>query len=193
MMDIKKIPPQVVPYMESIPAIMRGALSRVAGNYYGMLGSGQATSTATVAKDKIYAIPFLVLKEETFNGIAIYVNTGSEGNARLGIYADNGQKPEALVLDAGTVNTSTSGVKAIAINQALSPGLYWLVALFSSTPSVSVCAYHISLLGIGNVSLAHNGNVTFYYSTQTYGELPATHPAVDVTTAAPIAIMLKRA
>ena len=64
----------------------------------------------------------------TFDRIACNVTIGA-ANAlvRLGIYTSNSNGvPSSLVLDAGTADASTSGVKQITINQQLTAGDYWL-------------------------------------------------------------------
>ncbi len=183
-MDIKRIPPLVIPYSPVIPGIM--SQKRVAGQIYGALGVSGNVSVSTAVINKIYATPFLVLEDETFDRIAIYCNNGAAGNARLGIYANTDGYPSNLILDAGAVDTTDSGSKAISINQALSPGLYWLVALFSGTPGISAHSSSINLLGLSAAGYA-------YLTTQEYGELPATHPTPAPSTALLPFINLRRA
>jgi hypothetical protein len=129
---------------------------------------------------------------ESFDRIAIAVATVAAGNARLGIYADNNFKPGALVLDAGAVDTTDAGNKEITINQALQPGLYWLVVLYDATPVVRAPSYSINLLGFGSTSIG-SGSVFGAYTTQAYGALPDPHPTPTMVNATCHGIPLKRA
>lgn len=180
-MDIKKTPPQVVPYIPAIPGFLAGLYNRVAGDYCGVTGSPATVTIETVVADKIYAYPFLVLKSEAFDRISIYINTLSVGNARLGIYNNvvEGVKPGTLVLDAGEIDTGTTGLKEIVINQVLEPGLYWLAILYSATPVVKSTGAVLlapNIFGITGNNADAGGNYAMYYTAQSYGALPATHP-----------------
>lgn len=111
------------------------------GNEY-YLGGCQATrpifSTLAVTADRLYALPFYIPSAPNIaDRIAIRVTTLSAGNARLGIY-DNGNNlsPGALLLDAGAVSTSSTGIKTVTIRKGLTRGLKWLVVVFSVTPTV---------------------------------------------------------
>lgn len=83
--------------------------------------------------NNIYAYPLIVdegMQGLPFARIAIYMSSAGPANSgcRLGIYesAYGGVSWGDLVLDAGVVDTTTTGLKEITISQALSPGLYWL-------------------------------------------------------------------
>ncbi|HEX6912590.1 MAG TPA: hypothetical protein VF142_19445 [Longimicrobium sp.] len=82
-----------------------------------------AANTATAA-------PFVVPRATAFDQLALEVTTSAAGaTVRLGVYADDGDgRPGALVLDAGTVDASSIGLKTRAAAFTLQPGLYWLVA-----------------------------------------------------------------
>jgi len=193
-METLKTPPQVVPYMPVIPGLQFYATMRASGEYYGALGAAGPITPITMVADKLYCIPFLVLKTETFNGIAIDVQTLSAGNARLGIYNDNGAcAPGTLLVDAGAVDTGTTGAKEIVINQSLQPGLYWLAAIFNATPKVYGPTTIPNLLGLKTPSVASCGCYSWYYTTQVYGELPTPHPAPTLYGSSPCGISLKRA
>jgi hypothetical protein len=80
----------------------------------------------------LYAIPFWVGATATYDRIATNIGTAGSAGAvtRLGIYnvAASGL-PGTLVLDAGTVDSTTTGDKNITISQSLSPGVYFTVML----------------------------------------------------------------
>jgi hypothetical protein len=186
--------PQVVPNMTIIPGLFSALNNRVSGKYYGILGGSIYTSTKGLIADRLYAFPFFVVKSETFDRIAISVSTEINPSAvRLGIYYDNGLgAPAALLLDAGAIDSSTTGVKALVINQLLLPGLYWLTMLTNGAITVTAYSECIDLTGIGSSS--YISGCTNYYTPQAYGELPNPHPSPDsdILSKAP-AIALRRA
>ncbi|MFA5383995.1 MAG: hypothetical protein WC364_04925 [Eubacteriales bacterium] len=168
---------QAVPSAPIIPAIFLKALSRVSGRYYGMIGCTNYISSGVMVADKIYAMPFYVGVNESFDRIGVSVNTGS-GNAHLGLYDDNGSGlPNSLLFDTGEISVSTGGLKESIISQALTPGLYWLAGLFSGTPSVFRPWNIIDLIGLGSISVFNGGSACFYLTSQAYGSLPNPHPA----------------
>ena len=67
----------------------------------------------------------------TVDRIAVNIQgAGSAGAVvRLGIYESNNGVPGALVLDAGTVDTTSTGTKTITISQTLAAGYYYLAAV----------------------------------------------------------------
>jgi hypothetical protein len=102
-------------------------LDFVANRYYTHpFGGSELAFVSTV--NRLYLHPFQVWVTRTFDRIGVYVQTGqSSTSARLGIYSSTtANVPSALVLDAGTVSTTTNGAKEITISQQLTPGLYWL-------------------------------------------------------------------
>ena len=91
--------------------------------------------------------PIYIKESTTFTSIAAFVNSagGAGSVARLGIYnADSKGMPTTLLLDAGTVATTSTGLKAITISQTLSAGKYYL-ALVGQTAQFGtvgdVCAH----------------------------------------------------
>lgn len=193
-MEILKPTANIVPHMPAIPGLFPYVAQRVAGEYYGIMGASITSSSVAVVADKIYSAPFLVLQEETFDRIAINIGTGAVGAARLGIYASaSNSKPGALVLDAGEIaDTSTTGDKEIVIDQTLTPGLYWVVSVFSGTPSVISAANIIHILGLPG-TIATGGNSLGSYTGMAYGALPASHPTFASTSRGIPAVCLRRA
>lgn len=154
------------------------------GNYYGPFLSGGAQTTQGIASaNSLRAFPFFVPKTAKFDRIAIRVTTAGTGTtprARLGIYDDNGNVfPNKLVLDAGEVNVSTTGVKELTINVTLQTGkLYWLVLIGQDTTSLVVAATAIGDIFpiVGYESDLSGTPLSGWAVTQTYGVLPATYP-----------------
>jgi len=70
-----------------------------------------------------------------------YVGTGVAGaTVRGGIYdSDSSGFPGSLLLDAGTIDASTTGYKSIAINITLSSGRFWLAGVSQGgAPTVQI-------------------------------------------------------
>jgi hypothetical protein len=101
------------------------------------------------AAGNITFVPFVVSTTVTVSKLACYVTTAQAGSTlRMGIYSsDSNDKPANLVLDAGTVASTTTGAKYIeGLSQSLSPGLYWLASL--SVASVSNPAFMCVATGV---------------------------------------------
>lgn len=122
------------------------------GRYVTTPGS---VSTMTPANNTKYAFPFTVYASTAFSAIGINVSTLQAGSTvRLGVYADDGTgKPGNLVFDAGTVDSSSTGMKEIAITQTLPAGTYWLCAR-TSTSGVATSSTGAMPVVIGATSQA---------------------------------------
>jgi hypothetical protein len=80
----------------------------------------------------IHASYFPLFRRIRFDAIGIQITGAGAAGAlvRLGVYGDNGSLyPGSLILDAGSVDASTTDTKPIAIDLTLEPGVYWLAAL----------------------------------------------------------------
>lgn len=117
-------------------------LGTVANYYYGpATNNTTAGSTLTLGNDRIVAVPFLVgATGFTADRIGISVTTAAASTSiRLLIYNSNTAKtlPDTVLLNAGTVDSSTTGDKEITISQALAANtLYWLVVIANGAPAV---------------------------------------------------------
>lgn len=109
-----------------LPRTVRGY--KTGGALYFMCQQAGSATSSTLSNNTLYMAPVLVPHAVTVASLLVEVVT-TAGNAgstiRLGIYADNGSYPGALVLDAGTVAADSTGVKEATFTQALAPGLYW--------------------------------------------------------------------
>jgi len=152
--------------------------------YYGDAHNAyNATGNAVVA-DRLYCTPIFIGAKTTFTRIGIDVTTGAAGAARLGIYNNSADNPGALVLDAGTVDTTSTAVVEATISQELQPGWYWMASVFNATPGVRGGATSGSVgvfLGFGFSGVPGTaGEAT--YRAFTYAVLP--DPFSTVTRAA---------
>ena len=99
---------------------------------------------------------------------------GQPGSCRLGLYGDDGSgHPGRLVIDAGTVDTASAGLKRLAIDVMLDATLYWFAALGNAPASVvAPAAQAAALLGInGQAATAGDAAVPCLYRAQSFGAL----------------------
>lgn len=106
------------------------------GNWFGPY-EAPGTSSYAGTLNRLDLVSMYISQSISVNRIACMVSTGGAAGAvvRLGIFnAKPDGMPGTLLLDAGTVVATSTGVKEITISEALSPGLYYLGAV----PQVAV-------------------------------------------------------
>lgn len=102
--------------------------------YYTGSYGGAMTNAVGIDQDA-ECMPILVAVSTTFTRIACSIQAAGAGGTpvlRLGIYADDGTGvPGALVIDAGTIDATSTTAQEITFGsaQTLTPGLYWLCAV----------------------------------------------------------------
>lgn len=125
----------------------------LAGYYFTGISERAATTLALVAST-LYAIPYWVNRDIRITKLAIHVNTAAAAGkiVRIGLYRDNGAcYPGTLVIDAGTVTVDAVGVRAIDFSgtpKDLKSGLYWMVVVSDSTPTLKANTCGWSPLGM---------------------------------------------
>ena len=130
-----------------------------------------------ITANRLYAIPFFISRPMTADRIGVQVATLAAGSLRLGLYADGvNLYPGALLLDAGVVDTGTTGLKELTINQALSSGLVWLAMLANAAPSLYQVGGANRMDLLGSPTGLDTANAAWYVA-QTYGALPNPFPA----------------
>jgi hypothetical protein len=149
------------------------------------LSTNGAPTTYTSLFGKLHAAPYVSGRGGTLDRISINITTAGTvavgtGLARLGIYKATSLtdlRPGARVLDAGTVDVTTTGVKTININQALDPGqLYWFVICHDCDASDPVMRgwtlpNSMPVLGI-DPTMPSSTPLALWEATFTYGALP---------------------
>jgi hypothetical protein len=167
------------------------AMQPVSGLWVGDPWGNGGGGNSAWANGVLYAVPFIVgpgwppiLKV----GVST-ISGGSAGSlARLGLYADNGsQYPGALIVDAGTVATTSSFANAsvaLGASYTPTPGLYWKVFVQQGSASTSATLKSLNqgspLTQLAALSLDDAGNSAFVIGYQTTGQtgaLPGTFPA----------------
>jgi hypothetical protein len=116
------LPPGPTAAVAQIPVTFKGV-----GFYKAPLG----TSTATINsyQTQQHLAPMFFDRTCTIDRIGIEVTTGSAATTvRLGIYSPdpNSGLPRRLLLDAGTVDSSSTGFKEIVVNLDIPVGLVWV-------------------------------------------------------------------
>jgi len=146
-----------------------------ATRYFTASEGATAITTLALTANRLYAIPFFCPQTFVMGQIDIYVSTAGTGNARMGIYEDNGKVyPGKLLLDAGEVSIASTGVKGITVTKKLRGGkLYWLALVSNGTPTVRASAVGSNLsIFFGLDSTLGTAWGTFYYVSFTYAALP---------------------
>lgn len=158
------------------PTISRAGLS-LGGWHPSRFHGGQATApnstqTLALAANTLYAIPFAVGDTATFVRIGIDVTAADAGKAaRLGIYTWADGVPTGRVLDAGTVSVATTGIKEIAISQALNAGMYGLTLVSDGAPTIR--ANDLAPMATFAIGTATPGTADYRLTRGfTYGALP---------------------
>ena len=92
----------------------------------------------------------------------LFVDTTPNGKVRLGVYADNGGWPGALLLDAGEVSAANGWVSISGLNLSVTQNTYyWLAFTMQSTNIV-----------VDQSGQANQSNF-WVYTNSTYGPLPS--------------------
>jgi hypothetical protein len=90
---------------------------------------------------------------------------------RLGIYGDSNGSPGSLLVEAGAIDSSTTGFKELTISQTLAPGRYWIAAVAQGgTPTVDIITGMSPYVGKPSGA---SGHTTAYHITGVSGALPA--------------------
>lgn len=143
------------------------------GHYY--FSQGLGTTNATPTLNGMTLVPFSLSTSTTFTKISVYVNVlNASGLVRLGIYNTGSDGlPSSRLLDAGTVDTTSTGVRTITINQTLSAGNYWLAAAPQTATTAMTCKTSSGHLpGVSFTTNPGNASITGYVVSSVSGALP---------------------
>jgi hypothetical protein len=152
-----------------------------APRYYTTPNTGTALTNSTIVVNTLYALPLIIENAVTIDQLLINVTTaGASSSVRVGIYDDNNNAPDQLVVDGGAITTATTGVKTYATGLPISipPGLYWVVCVCNATAPVLRGFNVTGLIPILGADVTLPTTQGFGYSVAfTYGALPTTFPA----------------
>jgi len=133
----------------------------------------------------------------TIDQMALNVTSGVSGNARVGIYADDGNGyPGALVVDCGGASTASTQVNTYTGNlpTTLPPGNYWLVHVGDAAPTLRCFAVASMAPVLGFTSTLPTTPSLGWTVSFNYAALPDPFPAnASVITATPIPCVFLRA
>lgn len=154
----------------------RGAAVGFKSGVYYTVPAPNVTTVGTAQGD-CRAVGLKVDKTTSFDRIACEVTTAGTGTSvmRLGIYADDGGGyPGALLLDAGTIDATSTGSKQITIAVTLTPGVWWLpVSPQTITGSPVLRGTNSPYLIAPKVSLTDSAGFNSWKQTGITGALPA--------------------
>lgn len=151
------------------------------GEYHLFTPGVESYSNYTLVADRVYSHPIIVVRDITIDRMAIQVSAGAAGSVRLGIYNDgNNLHPGSLLLDAGTIDVSTTGMKELSLvsDQALAKGIYHVAWLSDVTPQLKADRVDTMLLGV-SASVLYNPQCQ-WYAAQIYGALPNPFPSATL-------------
>ncbi len=167
--------------------------------WYSSPNTGTALTTGAPTVNRLRAIPFVVSKVMTVDQMAVNVTTaGTASNVRVGIYADNGNNyPGALVVDAGTAVTTSTGVKTFTtgLPVTLDPGLYWLAHTADGSAAATLRTFAVASLHpvLGYASTLPTNAQFGWDVSRTYAALPNPFTAgAAAITAVPIPAIFVR-
>lgn len=147
------------------------------------------TTAAGHANGTFYPVPWDLAEPVDVDRFTVEVTTaGTAGSVhRLIAYADDGTgtRPGSLLLDAGTVDTTTTGLKTLTVAVTLPLGRVWLAAVCQGAPStVPVIRHHDgSIIPIPLPDPIPNAACTFPGAAGMTGAAPATAPAMGTGSA----------
>lgn len=165
-----------------LPNALRGTLT---GNY---LHINPGASTTTTYGNGVANMQCLDVDAaiSITNMVCEVTTLGSAGAVvRLGLYADDGTgtRPGTLLVDAGTIDATTTGVKTSgAITVTLTPGRYWAAAVIQGAPTTTP-TLRVNNGTSGAIPLPSLPNLAamFPAASGVTGALPATCPALSAT------------
>lgn len=146
-------------------------LNRV--NYYMPGPSIGGRSGVTLVANRLYVTPVLIMAPCVISAVAYNCETLAAGTtARIGIYnlvkqpdtSANFSGRFPLLVDLGTIDTSTTGIKFINTNFKLGQGVYGFALISNGAPRLTGTNTNIMDMG---------------FSLNTFNALPMTHAYID--------------
>jgi hypothetical protein len=159
--------PNSVKTTYDLATLSQGLLTPISGAYYRSPVAPAASGVASTVNTTYY-MPIQFNQSVTLDRIAITSGGTFSGSAsvRLGIFANSGNKPSTVILDAGTVAPAAATTAyAITISQTLSAGIYW-IAMNTYYGVANTLSSNISLLGGAYAGLTTSSAMVAY--TQAY-------------------------
>jgi len=137
--------------------------------YYYEAKIGADISLATFVQDRQYLYPLFIQETIVINRLEVNC-TGANASTtwRIGIYnSDSDGIPSTVLLDAGTVSTTTTGSKQITVSQTINAGLYFIAGCWQGGSVSPTLRGYLNTSGdwtpVANTSPATGTNWTSYY------------------------------
>lgn len=146
----------------------------VANRYYCGLGFAvdNGAGGEPFVANRLYLRPFVIGASVTMTRIGIAAVSAANGNARLGIYNWANGQATTLILDCGTVTTSSVAQKEITISANFAPGVYGVGMVCNGTPVfLDTQANDFAAVHLLGETSADQSNDRGYYVSHTYGAL----------------------
>jgi hypothetical protein len=158
------------------------------------VGSAGVIDTISMAANVAMYTAFPVERAVTVDRIGLNISAGVSGSTvRLGIYGDTGGLPGTLLVDAGTINSASTGYMEISISTALTVGRVWLCAVMQGGASpVTAVAVRFPFAGpapTSGYSGTSGGGLAL--TTGPSGALPSTASTPNDIRSTPPRVMLR--
>ncbi|XAI95735.1 hypothetical protein [Dolichospermum phage Dfl-JY23] len=151
-----------------------------------------ATSTMNSSNVRFSLLNFK--KEYTFKGVGVFATGGTAAGrlGRIGLYSNNFNKPNALIVDLGSLDFATTGEKTASFsNLTVTPGLYWMGLSTNNAPVLTAFNAGNSYYDVFGASTITASGFAGYQMAYGYtGSLPATATGLT-TTGSAISIFLQ--
>lgn len=176
----------------------RGTLGVGAFNNGSFVAVAWSNSGTLISNGTVRYTPFVFAVDIPMTSMVINVAAAASdvgASCRLGIYTSVAGIPSSLVIDAGTVDITTTGQKTLVVSQTLFAGAYWVAAAFQTPTTAGTnptltswgLTWSTVVQAVGSqqqkvpfstgVSGAFPSTASFTYQTHT------TYPAVEIRTA----------
>jgi hypothetical protein len=141
-------------------------------------------TTLTLTSNRIYLMPFVVLRELSISQLSANVTTAAAGIHQIGIYDSNNNAQPQNRLGMGQYDAGTTGVKTVTVSLTLRPGIYW--AAYAAGSAAAVRA--VAVTGLMSLGLPSLGTASTTMYALTGSTLPSSAPTsgyIELNSAAP--------
>lgn len=143
-------------------------------------------TTQSLTQDRLYYHPMIFEESVTIDAVGVDVTTAGGAGAvvRLGLYADDDGWPGSRLVDFGTVASTSTGIRTIAVSQTIDAGVYWVATVGQVSGSTVVRATQAPVVSVPSAAPAVTIPIASLYEASISGALPAS-PNATLTEATP--------
>ncbi len=152
-----------------------GEVSLRTGDFFlGINNGGANQEHANATLSRLWASPFCVQRALKIDRLGVNVTTLQAASlVRVGLYRSQADgTPGVLIVDGGTVDSSTTGVKTVTVDEFLKPGLYWSAWEYDVASVGLRGRSTAAALSLGWDSNLSNESFGIIFVTHTFGALP---------------------